>query len=186
MRCRWSSPRCLLARLGRDGGLFAELAPPEATLAGLADGRDGITRPGGERVENAVRPAQVEPAEHPGHHELAEREDVAHRQPVGDELAPHEVGGVARKDDEAEIPGEEEDRRRDDEGLLSPDQLTELRRSLDRLPVDVRVVFGHGNTPPQVALRGRVPEAPSPYAQSHLAAGGWARVAAQHALVCDG
>ena len=134
-------------------------------------------RPLGERVELPVGLAQVHPAEHPGHDELAEREHIADGQAVGDELPAHEVGRVARQDDEAEVPGQEEERRRYHERLLALDQLTELGRSLDRLPVDVRAVLGtvgavckplrHGQAPPpERATPGDVPGVREAYAPS--------------------
>src|SRR5215212_2140641 len=100
MRDRWSSRRYLLRALTGGG-----------STGGLVTREASVTRARGQRVEVPIGAAQVHPPEHPGHHELAEGEDVADGQPVGDELAAHEVRRVAGQDDEPEVPGQEEDRR---------------------------------------------------------------------------
>ena len=96
----------------------------------------------GERVVRALGAAQVHEAEREDHDELRQREAVADGQPLVDG-ALHEVGRVAREQDEADVPGEKEDRRRQDEAPACGDQLAELRRPLDLLPVDVRIRCRH-------------------------------------------
>src|SRR5215213_4318868 len=158
MRDRWSSRRYLLRAL-TGGGSTGGLVTGEASVPRAGD---RVTRARGQRVEVPIGAAQVHPPEHPGHHELAEGEDVADGQPVGDELAAHEVRRVAGQDDEPEVPGQEEDRRGDDERLLLLDQGTKLRRLLDRLPIEVRAVFGHGEVPLSgIASRRAYPAQPS-------------------------
>ena len=99
-------------------------------------------RPLGERVELVVGLAQVPDAEHEDHHELREGQAVADGQTLVDGLA-HEVGRVRAQQDEAQVPGQEEDRARDHEAPAPVHELLEFGRSLDRLPVDSWLV-GHG------------------------------------------
>src|SRR6185312_10906201 len=78
---------------------------------------------------------QVPEAEGSDHDELRQRERVAHGEALVDR-GPHEVLGVAREDDEPEVPDQEERGRRHDEPPPAGDELAELRQSLDALPVD--------------------------------------------------
>ena len=91
-----------------------------------------------ERVEVAVGLAQVPAREDPDHEELRQREGVADRDAVPDELAAHEVLRVAREQDEGGVPDEEEGGRGDHPAALGPDELLELVGALERL-----VVVGH-------------------------------------------
>ena len=87
-----------------------------------------------ERVVVAVGLAQVQDPEHEDHQELRQREAVADRQALVDRRR-HEVLGVAAQQDEAHVVAEEEDRRRQHERAPPVDELLELRRALDALPV---------------------------------------------------
>ena len=122
------SARAHRAASARSGPRPRASSPSSARSAALAAS--------GSKTRSARR-TYTQPA--PDHHELAQRQHVAHRQAVDDELAAHEVGRVAGQQDEAEVPGQEEHRGREHERPLAADQLLEFRRPLGGHPVDVRL-----------------------------------------------
>src|SRR5215210_6825491 len=153
MRDRWSSLH-LLTPLGRGGRHDLAVVAGEASARGGCAALSDLDHARPERVPDPVRATDVHRRQRPAHQELRQGQEVADGQPVGDELAAHEVRRVAAQKYESEVPGEEEDRRRHDERPLTPGQLLKLWRPLDGVPVGIWPVFGHAVPLPNRLWRG--------------------------------